>query len=607
MSYLNTPRLSFAGKFQADPSTVNNDPAHFNNDVFQSSYQEYGEGGSNGWWNPNGTGNFRLVDCVVTSVTYKDGTTTSENSVDSIIGMSIMDANTRTAGKMVDLDPQQQTVSMIWGMTVRLVAQGGIDLFSGDFKPVAFNNIWWSKCNPPVHSSQGASATYQSVIKNVHWNNSDIAPSKYLKELQEDSADQLSIQFNVDLHDNQMYMPDGTSLNPNFTLGRLVGSIGPSYINEPDHFVIGRQFYPSLIAQSGMYLPKENIYFATAIVENDKFILDLGNSLQIYPPPSLSSPAITQPEAGTLNETRELFLGYQSGEARFMYFSLGEINCTETDWYTNTGGLVTLKLNSEQLKIVNENQLFIVTNASGSSMQPVLTEKTDVVRADSFVYRLDPGDTTSLEVYASKLGNPLPDTKINLQQLNVLINIQGQQFSEINSGKPEEALTFKQSALTDKSGKAVFNLHAHDPKNPRSFIDGQIYALWCSIEGEIVPEFTYSPPTSNPAISPSHLDGINPNDFVSVLVHDFHNVSTSPAWGDVSPVLQQYANLYPIMSNGVFNLADQTQVSKNAKLLKFVFSLPIEDPNHMPATRDLSRDKRTMILNYLDEIISEIK
>ena len=41
MSYLNTPRLTFSGKFQADPSTVNNDPNHYNNATFQSNFQDY--------------------------------------------------------------------------------------------------------------------------------------------------------------------------------------------------------------------------------------------------------------------------------------------------------------------------------------------------------------------------------------------------------------------------------------------------------------------------------------------------------------------------------------------------------------------------------------
>ncbi len=39
MSYLDTPRLVFSGQFQADPSTVNNDPFHFDTARFRSSYQ----------------------------------------------------------------------------------------------------------------------------------------------------------------------------------------------------------------------------------------------------------------------------------------------------------------------------------------------------------------------------------------------------------------------------------------------------------------------------------------------------------------------------------------------------------------------------------------
>ena len=38
MSYLNALTLHFAGRFQADPSTVNNDPGHFDNAAFKPSH-----------------------------------------------------------------------------------------------------------------------------------------------------------------------------------------------------------------------------------------------------------------------------------------------------------------------------------------------------------------------------------------------------------------------------------------------------------------------------------------------------------------------------------------------------------------------------------------
>jgi hypothetical protein len=44
MSYLSLPRIVFAGQFQADPSTVNNDPEHFDSGTFRSNYQIPGPG-----------------------------------------------------------------------------------------------------------------------------------------------------------------------------------------------------------------------------------------------------------------------------------------------------------------------------------------------------------------------------------------------------------------------------------------------------------------------------------------------------------------------------------------------------------------------------------
>lgn len=43
MSYLNFPRLTFSGQFQADVSTVNNDTRHFDNDTFNSDFQKFSD------------------------------------------------------------------------------------------------------------------------------------------------------------------------------------------------------------------------------------------------------------------------------------------------------------------------------------------------------------------------------------------------------------------------------------------------------------------------------------------------------------------------------------------------------------------------------------
>jgi hypothetical protein len=54
MSYLGLPRLLVSGRFQADPSTVNYDPGHFDTATFKPGYHQPGQDG--GWWNPGGHG-----------------------------------------------------------------------------------------------------------------------------------------------------------------------------------------------------------------------------------------------------------------------------------------------------------------------------------------------------------------------------------------------------------------------------------------------------------------------------------------------------------------------------------------------------------------------
>ena len=90
-------------------STVNNTATNFDNETFAKDAVLS--------WNPNGGASFRLIGCTVTSVAYEDGTTSTS---DPIVGMQIAGANSRVAAKLVDLDTQQQGVSQIWGLTVRL-------------------------------------------------------------------------------------------------------------------------------------------------------------------------------------------------------------------------------------------------------------------------------------------------------------------------------------------------------------------------------------------------------------------------------------------------------------------------------------------------------
>ena len=107
---------------------------------------------------------------------------------------------------------------------------------------------------------------------------------------------------------------------------------------------------------------------------------------------------------------------------------------------------------------------------------------------------------------------------------------------------------------------------------------------------------TNSNPNANNPVAPG--DAVNPWDFVSILLWSEFETSNPVQWSEIQPVLRQYANLYPVM-NRFLDLGDLESVKKNLRLLKLAFGLDPSDPNSMPVTRDLSKQKRAAILSWL--------
>ena len=63
MSYLDVPRIHFSGRFFTDPSTVDNDPTHYNPDVTNPSP----------WQEPQGQHRFQFQNCTVNSAVTATG------------------------------------------------------------------------------------------------------------------------------------------------------------------------------------------------------------------------------------------------------------------------------------------------------------------------------------------------------------------------------------------------------------------------------------------------------------------------------------------------------------------------------------------------------
>lgn len=545
MSYLDAVRLHFAGRFQADPSTINNITQYYNNETFAEKIKEP----PFGLWNPEGGAAWRLVECHVTRVCYADGTSTTDPKSDPVVGLRIADANKRVAGKLVDLDPQQQMVSEIWALLVRLT-DGVTDSFSGPFATAAFTNLWQRAMEKGRPKQQPLCAHYQSVIGPVTWG--DLRDSRFLRELREAAAeDWLSIKFNVDGYDR-----DNTI--PTFTTGRIVGSIGPAHPDEPRQFVIGRQL--------GSTTGEIHVNYMPCVVDTTakRLTADFGNSI-----------ATTTP-GGPLLNIGDLALGYFDDSGRFA--SLGNVAYREKDWYDTTAGVQAFPLTDAALTAIASTQLFLAING-----QPVLQENVDYVRADQFVYRMSPGDTADVQLYATHYG-VLQDGA----QISVTLDPSGLQSrpGDPPVGVPTTGISFAPaSPIVAKNGRAVLTLTAGNPEHKRVYVDGQVYGV------RPVPQSIAADPSTG---------WINSADFISILVWDVFDVA-SPTWhGQMQEIFTQYGHLYPLMDK-IIDLTSYDDVVAHKELLKFAFGLPVSDPNSMPVTRDLSPAKRAAILRWLDD------
>lgn len=562
MSYLGYPRLHFAGQFQADVSTVNNDPTHFDSATFQPRFHHPGQE-TNGWWNPRGGGSWRFVGCTVRRVVYADGSVCEDPLVDPIIGAPVNGAETRVEGKVVDLDSENQNAAEIWGF--RVIVGGGDCGLAGDFKVAAFTDFWPRYAGGEPDSFW--SAFYQSLLERVGWK--EIGRSRFLQELRLNGIppETLSIKFVADGIDTDLS-------SPTFTLGRLVGTIGRQGPAEPHHFVAGRA-----LVNSGV----PALAPAYAVVDGPVLHLDLGNSLP------------TQSPGGPFVDLGDLYVAAQPPDGPPLL--LGRVAYQDADvpdWYQRTAGILSLPLTSEGQRAVADQPLILATVVKVPSrlaeLPPLLSEARDgvFVRADQFVFRFQPDETRTARFHATRFGRPAARERLTLAFDPSMIQqqvLQGAAPGPSAVGVPESAVRFERSLLTAADGTAELPITASDPGWPRQYIDGQLYCLSYAL-GETAPPFGSVP---------------NASQLLNLLVFSGYPVPERPTWLEhVEPIFRLYANLYPVM-RPIVDLSNYASVMGKLAILRRVFATRIEDPNYMPVTRDLSAAKRTTIQRWLQD------
>ena len=185
MSYLDFPRIHFAGGFTSAPSTINNPIDNYKRGQDSSTKPWDMET----WWQPYGNAIFTLnPDCKVTAVQ------TAGNIIpvaDTLNGVDVFAGNTSSLPKIADLDPEQQNVSEWWGLNLQIGLGGSAGKLSGDFSAVAFRNIWMQSSGKKFRSASG-SGVYQSVLENI---DIDAGDSEVLAALKK--YDALSVRMHL--------------------------------------------------------------------------------------------------------------------------------------------------------------------------------------------------------------------------------------------------------------------------------------------------------------------------------------------------------------------------------------------------------------------------
>ena len=521
MSYLDTPRLHFSGSFFSNPSTQNNSKASFPPGATVVPM-----------WNPMGMHWFYLKDCTVKTAIGPDG---NAAPADAAVGGQVETTNDPAYGRMVDIDPDYQQASQIWGAQFKVSLKGGGGEFKGKLQTATLRDLWLARVlNLPGNLRlAGASGVYQSVFKELTFQSASGSP--ILTALSKASA--IAIKFVV-------YGYDATQGSPTFNQGRIVGTIGPFGSADGDetsgmdlgvHFLQARRMEDAGSRAFGKAPFKLN-------PGKKKLTIDLGNCI----------PEVSPGGARNNFGTMEAVILLPSAKPEV----LGTLDYSKGH-YEQTAGIEDIKLTDKQVSLLKKNPLGL--RVSSPSTAVIMNERPKglYIDATEIAFRLNSGDSQSVTLVATEFGVATSGRKLDLKLI---------------SGTPPSGISFP-SSVTAGTG---FSITAADPGNPRGAVDGQLYQVGYYSGG--------------PAAS--FLEGT-----LIIKVYDPFRPKSFDV-PTIMPILAQYAQVYPFMKARM-DIGDPTVVKANAAAILKSINWDEEDPRYMPVTRDLSSEKKLALRAFL--------
>ena len=461
----------------------------------------------------------------------------------------------------------------------------------------------------------GRSTQYTTTITGIDWQ--ELGDSEALTQLRKAAGDdgELSVRITMNYY-TRNYEPYAQY---NFTLGRIVGSIGVQRdgdtLNVPGDRAmftkndpIGMHFDEDdlcYMQNISAYAPWTNTAAFVTDKERSEVRIDLSNSIPTDLGNSLRD--IGALRLGILMDSCVYLLG---GDNTIPYASTDEVKITSGIYAISVDPLLMDTIAKNPLVLVQvlstEEGNHTVCAASKSKMekvmsvQIVLEELPYYVRpVENYFNFLDRKSMPSMSVpvYVTLYGEPVE----GVQAIVLPFNFHLLQRNPINGVVPTSW-----NAVTDEKGIAVFTIGMNEdviipPKRhythpPCHGVETPDNRTIISIDGQ---EYLYYYCVDVPGVNCVMYS------YIASYFLAFSDVSyTRPyTWvKDVAPILTQYAGLFPAMKK-VLDLSSYHQVTltRNINLLNTTLRLDINDPSYMPTTRDLSTTKKEMILEWLQD------
>lgn len=591
MSYLSFPRINFGGRFFTDPSTVNNDPSHYEvNNTMPSP-----------WQNPKGLHRFQLQDCTIRSVIGAGGQVS-----DPLMGLSILTTDNPTAAKIVDIDVYQQGVPTIYGMQVSIPLPDGKS-FLGGVDPAVLNQLWWlavlatrswedsDYAQDSFGGDMNACGFYQTIIrvKIADWPAAGISPvldQLKAKTIQENGFYLLSMRFVVDGYRN---VPEDRQ----YQTGRIIGSIGPVYIDEP-------KYNPGVRLLQGRPQDRTNPwYFPT--FNSCPFFLDKERKMLVI---DLANGICRQTAGGGPVDLGTLTAWVNPLNSPAV--SIGTVDysdfCVE-----NNSHIAELPLSDDLIRLVEGNGIKLTTSRNDIGNVEIFKEDPQAVNIEVEIRPVrmsgNTGNSATTRAFVSRLGKPLAGKQLQVEVVSVHGNTPGATVPPSNPGNTPQAdgALAAEVFTTDENGFATIGLKVlKDPGFRTPQLDGQLYFV-----------NLFDPDRPKPA-------AVSQSAMVSCLVWSAYQVNENPAWEEIQDLLRGYVKLFPGMTEKLnlldfksfevfslnppwdhgYGVTTPGPLGIKAGAISFYLSLDITDTRYMPLTRDMSPERLMTILHFIKNL-----